>query len=108
MVLLEGDMSNMSYCRFQNTSNDLADCTAELEDMLDEQKSLATLSKDEKRSAAKMRELCEQFIEMYDEVEEIEEVEECEGCGQEAKDLNYQGLCKSCIEEREEVEEEAL
>ena len=29
-------MSNMSYCRFENTSSDLADCAAHIHDQLDD------------------------------------------------------------------------
>ena len=46
-------MSNMSYCRFQNTYSDLKDCF----DALNE-KSLNELSESEKKYAIKLIELC--------------------------------------------------
>lgn len=54
-------MSNMSYCRFQNTSNDLRDCV----DAMEEAEDLAELdlSKSELSSLKWMRDLCERFLE---------------------------------------------
>ena len=43
-------MSNMSYCRFQNTLNDLRDCYEHIED--------EDLSEDEKEARNKIKELC--------------------------------------------------
>jgi hypothetical protein len=40
-------MSNMSYCRFQNTLSDLRDC----EEALDETNNLEDLGEDEERAA---------------------------------------------------------
>ncbi len=45
-------MSNMSYCRFQNTLNDLWDC----KDHLDED-----LSDDEERARKRLIELCREI-----------------------------------------------
>lgn len=50
---------NMSYCRFENTSGDLADCVCALENGED-------LSISERVYAKNMRQLCEEFIEAYD------------------------------------------
>lgn len=52
-------MSNMSYCRFQNTAGDLADCVAALEEG-------DRLSDDELRAAVRLVRMCRQVAEMYD------------------------------------------
>jgi len=56
-------MSNMSYCRFGNTSNDLRDCVHAMEESvsLDE----LGLSSSEQQSMEMMAELCTRFIEEY-------------------------------------------
>lgn len=56
-------MSNMSYCRFGNTSNYLRDCVHTMEESasLDE----LDLSSSEQRSMEMMAELCTKFIEEY-------------------------------------------
>lgn len=48
-------MSNLSYCRFQNTTPDLEDCVEALEEI---DGNLAELSKDEARAADRLIELC--------------------------------------------------
>ena len=67
----------MSYCRFQNTSNDLQDCIDALdnyvEDTLEDEDGLTNLSKNEKRAAEDMRQQCETYIRIYDEAEEAKE-----------------------------------
>jgi hypothetical protein len=58
-------MANMSYCRFQNTANDLHDCVDALleeEQLSDDDK----MSDDEKEAAQRMRVLCEEYIDNYD------------------------------------------
>lgn len=52
-------MSNMSYCRFQNTLSDLSDCHHSL---INEHKTINDLSKDEARAFREMYELMEDFI----------------------------------------------
>lgn len=71
-------MSNMSYCRFENTSMDLQDCIDSLENFNDDpEEGLAALSHTEKRKAEEMREQCETYIRVYDEqMEELENQEE--------------------------------
>jgi hypothetical protein len=54
-------MSNMSYCRFQNTSMDLRDCVDAMQEAYDLPE--LDLSKDELQSLKWMRSLCEQFLE---------------------------------------------
>lgn len=50
----------MSYCRFENTYRDLTDCVGALEDG-------EKLSASEKRYAKRMRDLCEEYIELFNE-----------------------------------------
>ena len=66
-------MANMSYCRFENTSNDMRDCVDAMEEAYD----LAELdlSKSEQRSMNRMRELCDRFIEQYDRLFAAESVD---------------------------------
>ena len=69
-------MSNMSYCRFNNTEIDLTDCIDALENGEIE-------SKSEFQSMKNMVELCERFLDLADSepaefVEEDEEDEEDE------------------------------
>lgn len=57
-------MSNMSYCRFENTSDDLLDCVNVMQEActLEEM----DLSEEETRSMNRMRKLCERFLEEYE------------------------------------------
>ena len=54
-------MSNMSYCRFQNTSMDLRDCVDAMQEAYDLPE--MDLSREELQSLKWMRELCERFLE---------------------------------------------
>ena len=54
-------MSNMSYCRFRNTVNDLADCKSALDD-----ESFDELDEDEQQAARRMYKLCKNFIKTYE------------------------------------------
>ncbi len=47
-------MSNMAYCRFQNTLADLRDC----EDALDEMWDLSELSEEERKAAKRLIQVC--------------------------------------------------
>jgi hypothetical protein len=58
----------MSYCRFRNTLNDLEDCVYALEDI-----NLEDLSQEELWAAKRMRNLCEEYIELFDSVERGED-----------------------------------
>lgn len=60
-------MSNMSYCRFQNTANDLSDCLAHIDD---------ELSKDEERARKWLISMCRQVADWFAEDEEEEEDEQ--------------------------------
>jgi hypothetical protein len=61
-------MANMSYCRFQNTYQDLKDCIESIEYRTD----IKDLPETEKHYALKLRELCKEYLELS-EVEEEEE-----------------------------------
>ena len=66
-------MSNMSYCRFTNTSYDLQDCIDALENYdLDEEAGYKNLSREERGKADEIREQCEIYIRIYDEATEDE------------------------------------
>lgn len=55
-------MANMSYCRFENTSENLADCVWALRE-----KGLRSLySEYEKRGAESIYKLCKMYIELYE------------------------------------------
>ena len=55
-------MSNLSYCRFQNTVPDLLDCADALEEIGG---NLAELSKDEARAADRLIQLCCRVAEQF-------------------------------------------
>jgi len=55
-------MSNMSYCRFQNTYIDLMDCVDALQEMAKGDRSIEDLSPDEANAADSMREACEEYL----------------------------------------------
>lgn len=57
-------MANMSYCMFENTSNDLRDCVDAMEEACD--MADLDLSKSELSSLKYMRQLCERFLEESD------------------------------------------
>jgi hypothetical protein len=52
-------MSNMSYCRFQNTLTDLGECQLALETLFVEGK--GKLSRDEERAAIELVSMCAQI-----------------------------------------------
>jgi hypothetical protein len=58
-------MSNMSYCRFQNTAGDLEDCV----DALKEIGELEELSDSERSYAERMKSICENYLEEYEYLE---------------------------------------
>ena len=60
-------MSNMSYCRFQNTEQDLRECAYVLEE--NETVEDLDLSSDEMRALKRMRDLCEMFLERCEQLE---------------------------------------
>lgn len=66
-------MSNMSYCRFQNTLLDLQDCDQELGDMGDHldghNEYDEPLSEEELFAAKRLLKLCKKLAERYDDEE---------------------------------------
>lgn len=62
-------MANMSYCRFENTNRDLADCVDALDRIVNDGESI---SEREWRYAKAMRDWCERFLEIFDEADEDE------------------------------------
>lgn len=62
-------MANVSYCRFENTKSDLADCVSALERIAYDNESV---SKREWNYAKQMRSWCESFIEIFDDIDEEE------------------------------------
>lgn len=56
-------MGNMSYCRFQNTLQDLRDCAEALDEIGD---NLAELSKDEAKAAAALIAICQEIGGRFD------------------------------------------
>lgn len=55
-------MSNMSYCRFQNTASDLSDCHAALEELLTN--GVGKLSRDELAAAKQLVALCGEVVQL--------------------------------------------
>lgn len=82
-------MPNMSYCRFQNTANDLADCVESINEYA---------SEDEANAASRMYDLCKRFIRDYD---PNATYTECEDCGEPGPTL-----CSDCRKERKEASAE--
>ena len=95
-------MSNMSYCRFQNTVNDLADCAEHIH------ATFGTTQNDraEHLSRARLVELCQQIVEELDSVSdgdprnlgtdldsETMPREECPDCGEA---MTARGTCFDC------------
>ena len=66
-------MANMSYCRFQNTSQDLRDCAVEMEEAYT--LSDMDLSSEELEAMKWMRELCERFLDNFERLENAENFE---------------------------------
>jgi hypothetical protein len=66
-------MSNMSYCRFENTSGDLADGINAVEEVIENGTSADAfrdgLSSDhERRAFLRMKDQCEKFVELFGEL----------------------------------------
>jgi hypothetical protein len=62
-------MANMSYCRFQNTVQDLRDCVTVVEEAYDLDD--LDLSNDETYAMKRMRNLCQDFLDAYERLEEM-------------------------------------
>jgi uncharacterized protein YeeX (DUF496 family) len=63
-------MANMSYCRFENTLNDLRDCEEALNNIYDE---VTEMSSYEKNALVELVELCKYISDNWD-VEEVQDI----------------------------------
>ena len=62
-------MSNMSYCRFQNTSGDLRDCLEAMQELINNNgvgEHGERLSQKELSAMHNMRPIAEEFLELYE------------------------------------------
>jgi hypothetical protein len=59
-------MTNMSYCRFENTSHDLTDC---LEALQDPDEEMQDMNEYEKRAVTRLIETCMQIAEDFGDYE---------------------------------------
>lgn len=66
-------MSNMSYCRFQNTSRDLVDCRETLQGLIDGEE--RPLSREELAAAKRLVMCCSQIIGMMVEYSNADETD---------------------------------
>jgi len=60
-------MSNMSYCRFENTSNDFEDCLDALYN-IETKEDLDELSTSEKRHLKKLYKQAQKYVEQYENI----------------------------------------
>lgn len=64
-------MANMSYCRFHNTKIDLEDCVCALENIRNGEGE--QLSPEEYFASKRMYDLCQEYIQLFEELEEEED-----------------------------------
>lgn len=69
-------MSNMSYCQFENTSNDMSQLLRTLAEAVNEKNGQMKLSERERWAFQSLREQCEEFISLADEIVLVDEIEE--------------------------------
>ena len=65
-------MANMSYCRFENTANDLQDC---LDNLNSQDRDGEPLSKSETEYRKRLIELCQEVVDSAEDIEEDSYVE---------------------------------
>lgn len=65
-------MPNMSYCRFENTTNDFRDCLEHLR----EKETLKELSSTERSYAKELYQLAEEYREIFEDIERWDESRE--------------------------------
>jgi len=68
-------MSNMSYCQFENTSNDIRQLLQTLDKAVNEKNGQLKLSEREENAFQSLREQCEEFISLADEVVLVDDIE---------------------------------
>ena len=71
-------MSNMSYCMFENTSNDVSQLLSVLDEAVNYKNGQLKLSDREIIAFQALRTMCEEFISLSDEVVLVDEIEENE------------------------------
>lgn len=73
-------MSNMSYCRFENTNSDLEDCVEALETMIRNKAKGDQLSRYELHAAKALAVRCLTVVDMLAEYQgkHVEEMEQCQ------------------------------
>jgi len=71
-------MSNMSYCMFENTSNDVSQLLSVLDEAVNYKNGQLKLSDRETIAFQALRTMCEEFISLSDEVVLVDEIEENE------------------------------
>ena len=74
-------MSNMSYCRFEKTSRDLADCARAIED-----REFEDISRDEVEGLKRLLKLAARIVEYDEIIEEAIEIREEELKGEEGEE----------------------
>lgn len=70
-------MGNMSYCRFENTSNDLEDCIRALRDLIEDSEDDLP-SESEMSAMENMQSQCRRFLERYAQFREQLNLDEME------------------------------
>lgn len=65
-------MSNMSYCRYENTLQDLRDCFGDMQERA-ETDELEPLSQSEEDAKASLINLCQKIVDLASEEEELDE-----------------------------------
>ena len=88
-------MSNMSYCRFQNTSGDLEDCKNALEELTNDR--TGKLSNDELHAAKRLVQTCLDIVFLLAEVRAIDI-----DVGMEQLEDSYASIIDEANEEAEE------
>jgi hypothetical protein len=71
-------MSNMSYCRFENTSNDMLDCLNAVGEAVDEGKTLNQFKKelsssDERHAFDRLLQAARDFVEVAEQLEDTDD-----------------------------------
>lgn len=66
-IKASSNFMNMSYCMFENTSNDMNQILATMSDSVDEETSLE-LSSYEKVAIDRLKSQCEDFLQLYENI----------------------------------------
>ena len=90
-------MSNMSYCRFQNTVSDLKDCDGALEEFFGSD--WGPLSREELRAAVNLVEVCQTILQRVTEAMQNRDVEV-----EDAPDIDLQDVADVMKDQNEVLE----